>query len=271
MTSATLNLSLHEILNLERYPIQDLKNVRTQSLITRYREELRENGYCLLDNFLLPDALKIAREEVESLSEFAHDSVQYTNPYKSSDNPALPPEHPIRNFQERSSAFISQNRLKANSLFFKIYDQDFLIPFLAQCFVERPVFRFDDPLAGIILSVMKPGTQLPWHFDEHDLNMVMMISATNRGSIFEISPNTRTADDEKYSEVARILNGERDTVKQLSASSGDLYLFNGKKSLHRVTRNTGNRDRYIVSFAYTVKKKYRGNPEANKIIYGLAE
>lgn len=271
MALVALHLKLQEIINLEKYPIHNLEKTQTQSLIAQYREDLGDKGYCILDNFLMPDALKFAQQEAENLANFAYNEVRQTNPYQTCDEPSLPLEHPIRHFEERSSGFVSKDKFKDNSLFLKIYQNDFFIPFLSQCFGEELVFRYEDRLAGVILNVMPPKTQLPWHFDQHDLNMLVMISPSNYGGIFEIAPNIRTANNENYSKVSQIVKGEQNLVKQLTSfKSGDLCIFNGKQSLHRVTRNAGDRNRYTVSFAYTSKRKYSGNAESNDIVYGLS-
>lgn len=271
MELATPNLTLEEIINLEKYPIHNLEDTGARSLIAQCREELKNNGYCLLEKFLMADALRIAKQEGEILADVAYKEVRQTNPYQTSDEPTLPSEHPRRHFEERSSGFVSKDKLKDDSLFLKIYQNNIFIPFLSQCFCEELVFRYEDRLAGVILNVTNPGTQLPWHFDQHDLNMLVMISPSNDGGIFEIAPNIRTSNNENYQEVAKVLKGEQDSVKKLTSfNSGDLCIFNGKQSLHRVTRNTGDRIRYTVSFAYTSKRKYRGNPESNQVVYGLS-
>lgn len=269
MELAASSLKLEEIINFEKYPIQNLEDTRTQSLIAGCREELNNHGYCLLDNFLMPDALRIAKQEAESLAGLAYNEVRQTNPYQTGDEPTLPSEHPIRHFEERSSGFVSKDKLKDDSLFLEIYQNDFFIPFLSEIFGEEFVFRYEDSLAAVILNVMQPGTQLPWHFDQHDLNMLVMISPSNSGGIFEIAPNIRTSSNENYQEVAKVLKEEKNSAKQLTSfKGGDLFIFNGKQSMHRVTRNTGEGERYTVSFAYTSKEKYRGNPKSNKIVYG---
>jgi hypothetical protein len=271
MELATPNLKLQDLINLEEYPIQNLEDTRTQSLIARYRDELSNQGYCVLKGFLMPDALKIAKQEAESLTVFAYNEVRQTNPYQTRDEPTLPLEHPIRHFEERSSGFVSKDKFRDDSLFLKIYQNDFFIPFLSQCFREKLVFQYEDCLAGVILNVMQPETYLPWHFDQHDLNMLIMINAANDGGVFEIAPNLRTANNENYPKVAKVLQGEKNSSKQLTSfQDGDLCIFNGKQSLHRVTNNTGDGNRYTVSFAYTSKRKYRGNPESNHIVYGLS-
>lgn len=271
MELATSNLTLEKIINLEKYPIHNLEDTQTKSLIAGYREEVSNHGYCLLDNFLMPDALRIAKQEAESLGGLAYNEVRQTNPYQTADQPTLPSEHPIRHFEERSSGFVSQDKLKEDSLFLKIYRNDFFIPFLSQIFGEELVFKYEDRLAAVILNVMQPGTQLPWHFDQHDLNMLVMISPSNSGGIFEIAPNIRTSNNENYQEVAKVLKEENNLAKKLTSfKGGDLCIFNGKESMHRVTRNTGESNRYTVSFAYTSKTKYRGNPASNNIVYGMS-
>lgn len=59
------------------------------------------------------------------------------------------------------------------------------------------------------------------------------------GGQFEIVPDVRSADDENYERVGRILDGERQGVHSFSLEPGSLTIFCGHDSLHRVTRVAG--------------------------------
>lgn len=268
MNSTEIKLELRDIFDTDIYPLDRLDSPRAKSLIESCRTEIDQHGYALLENFLTPNYLQGAIKEAEGLYHLAHHKKHDTNPYRLSDDPSLPPDHPKRHFEERSNAFISRDKLAENSLFLEIYKHDVFLDLLSKCFCEPNVFRFEDYIGCVTLSLMEPGSQLAWHFDEHDLNIVIMLTASKHGSIFEISPHTRTFTDENYPKVSRVLKGDRSDLKQLSASPGDLYIFNGKHSLHRVTRNTSTKVRYILSLAYTLRRKYTGNVEARKIVFG---
>ena len=65
--------------------------------------------------------------------------------------------------------------------------------------------------ARLNLAVMTDGDQLQWHFDQTDFVVSLAIQdADDVGGDFEVAPQIRTADDEHYDDVARVLAGERD-------------------------------------------------------------
>ncbi len=49
-------------------------------------------------------------------------------------------------------------------------------------------------------------------------------------------PLIRTADDENFDGIQRVLEGSRDGVHTLQLRAGDMQIFRGRYSLHRVTR-----------------------------------
>ncbi len=85
---------------------------------------------------------------------------------------------------------------------------------------------------------------------------------------FEYVPNLRNSNDECYSEVKKVLGGERSRVKRLALNAGDFQLFLGRLSLHGVTTNTGNRDRLLLIMSFAEKPGMIGNGVRVKDLYG---
>jgi hypothetical protein len=63
---------LQQIVDLERYPIADLRRPEAQSLIEACRAQMSENGLCLLPNFVREEALAQMVEEAKRLLPSAH-------------------------------------------------------------------------------------------------------------------------------------------------------------------------------------------------------
>ena len=57
------------------------------------------------------------------------------------------------------------------------------------------------------LAVMTDGDQLQWHFDRTDFVVSLAIQDADVGGDFEVAPQIRTAADERYDDVARVLAG----------------------------------------------------------------
>ena len=72
--------------------------------------------------------------------------------------------------------------------------------------------------------------------------------------MFEYAPNIRQ-DGENFEAVKAVLDGVSDRVKSLTLAPGDLQLFKGRYSLHRVSPLKGSTPRYVAILSY-VKQLY---------------
>ena len=86
---------------------------------------------------------------------------------------------------------------------------------------------------------MEPEGILPWHFDSCEFTLSLMIQKPEKGGVFEYCPNIREPGNENFDEVKKVLNGDRKRVKQLKLEPGDLQIFKGRFTLHRVTKVEG--------------------------------
>ena len=117
---------------------------------------------------------------------------------------------------------------------------------------------------------MNPGSEFPWHFDGNEFTVSVVAQRADAGGIFEYVPNIRRPDAENFEHVAHVLGGGRDGVHQLDLVPGDLQLFAGRYSLHRVTKVEGTNARYIGLPSY-VHDPYRMNrPYHSTTVYGRA-
>ena len=87
------------------------------------------------------------------------------------------------------------------------------------------------------------------------------------GGLFEYAPNIRRA-DENFDEVRNVLDGASDKIVSLALEPGDLQIFKGRYSLHRVSPLSGNRKRYVAIFSYVEEPNMVGTPERVKQLYG---
>ena len=75
---------------------------------------------------------------------------------------------------------------------------------------------------------------------------------------------------ERVLEVAKVLRGDRKRVKSLDLQPGDLQIFKGRFSMHRVTKIEGNTSRYIALPCYVKDPLKINKPEHSKQVYGKA-
>ncbi len=264
------SLKIEEIINLQQYPIADLSQKKSLDLIDSCRQQLQQRGCCILKNFLTTEALFEAQQESLSLESQAYYATRKTNIFKTDDDPTLAPEHPARLFMERTNAFVPQTKFPSRSLFLTLYHAAIFQKFIAACLATEVIYEYDDPLAGLVLNILQQGAQHPWHYDRNDFSIVLMIQAASEGGIFEYTPNIRTPSSENLELVSQVLHGCYQGVEKNQLQPGDLQIFQGKLSLHRVTKVAGDRQRCTAIFSYTKKSNIIGKVKDSEVLFGGA-
>ena len=208
-------------------------------------------------------------DELEKQLDEVYMSKQSINAYLySKDDASLPKDHPKRIFMDRDNGYLNSNVFKKNSEMKFLYEQEELLNFISACLGVSPIYRWADPLACHAYNVMNPEGVLPWHFDSCEFTLSLMIQKPEKGGIFEYCPDIRGPGNENFEEVKKVLNGDRKRVKQLKLEPGDLQIFKGRFTLHRVTKVEGQNSRYMCIPAYVLDPYRVNTPEHSKAIYG---
>ena len=130
------------------------------------------------------------------------------------------------------------------------------------------VYPYADPLGALNLAVMGDGEELQWHFDQTDFVVSLALQDADDGGDFEVAPQIRTADDERYDDVARVLGGDRDAVVTLPMQPGTLLVFAGRYSLHRVSPISGATPRLVALLGYDTKPGTMSSDLLKEVRYG---
>ena len=264
-----MNERLKSIVDLEKYPIHDLTSSKIQKIITRCKAELAQDSCSTIPNFILPNSLKTMNLELEKQLNEVYMSKESINAYLyAKDDPSLEKDHPKRKFMKRYNGYLNSNCFSKNSEMKFLYETDELLNFVSACLDVSPIYRWADPLACHAYNVMKPEGILPWHFDSCEFTLSLMIQKPEQGGIFEYCPNIREPGNENFEEVKKVLNGDRTRVKKLKLEPGDLQIFKGRFTMHRVTKVEGKKSRYMCIPAYVLDPYRVNTPEHSKAIYG---
>lgn len=256
------------IVDAERYPLHRPADPLRRELLEVCRAGLEREGCAHVSNFLRPAALASARDESNELAREAFYSMERVNPYFTADDPQLPVDHPRRWFMDRTSGFVTLDQFPESSLIRRLYFSPVMKRFVADCLGEAVLYEYADPFAGLVINCVDPGTQQPWHYDTNEFIVSIMTQESESGGYFEYCPNIRTAADENYEGVGRVLKGGREEVVRLELRPGDLQLFKGRFSLHRVTEVTGTTPRYTAILAYSQLPGVIGRVERTRQLYG---
>lgn len=262
--------ALNDIVDLERYPFDRPDTPAYARMIADLHRELAEDGCAVLSGFVHAQGLAQLVQEADRVAGQGHRSFSRTNAYFSKDDPSLPADHPVRQFYDRSNAFVPADNFGPDSPLRRVYEHPGFLPFIRDALQEPPerFFRYDDPLADVIINVVEEGQGFPWHFDTNNYTVTLAIQNGESGGAFEYAPNLRTPDDERFDDVAQVLAGRSDRVKRLVLNPGDLQIFRGRYALHRVAPVQGRRRRYVGIFSFVETEGMCGGVERTRQLYG---
>ena len=264
-----MNNRLKTIVDLERYPIQDLNSPKIKETIKKCKNDLDKFSCATIPNFILFESLKIMNAELKKHINEVYMSKESINAYLySKDDSSLPIDHPKRIFMDRDNGYLNSDLFEKDSEMKFLYVQKELLKFVSACLGVSPIYRWADPLACHAYNVMKPEGILPWHFDSCEFSLSILIQKSEKGGIFEYCPNIREPGNENFKEVKKVLDGDRTRVCQLKLDPGYLQIFKGRFTLHRVTKVEGNRSRYLCIPAYVLDPWRVNTPEHSRAIYG---
>ena len=86
---------LESIINLKKYPIQNLNSPLIKELIKKCKSDLDQFSCATIPNFILPKSLKIMNVELEQKINEVYMSKESINPYlNSKDDLSLKKNHP---------------------------------------------------------------------------------------------------------------------------------------------------------------------------------
>ena len=155
-----------------------------------------------------------------------------------------------------------------DSIIRSLYEWPSFAPFIQEVLEEPSFYRYADPLADVVINLAEEGNGFPWHFDTNNYTVTLAIQNAEHGGEFEFSPNLRTPTDENYDGVGQVLDGDQTLIHTLHLEPGDLQIFKGRYSLHRVTPLSGPTMRYVAIFSFTEMEGVVGSPERTKQLYG---
>lgn len=260
------------VVDLERYPVTALDSPKARAVIDEHAAALRDRGVSVLPGFVTPAAIAAMVDQSDAVAPAAHHQDVQGTPYlELPDESAWPADHPRRTWTRSSVHTIAYDQLDESSTLRALYEWDALLDFLARVLGRSPLYRYADPLGALNLALMVDGDELGWHYDQTDFVVSLAIQSSEKGGDFENVANLRTSDDERYDNVAQVLAGHaNDRVVVEPMTPGTLMIFEGRRSLHRVTPIHGDRPRYVGLLGYDTKPGTMSSELLKLVRYGRA-
>lgn len=260
---------LASLLDLDRHPVDRPDSAGYAASLQAARDELAETGCAIVPGLVRPEALQRMVDEAKRLRDTVHFSTMSINPYFAGTDPKYPARHPVNTIALRSSGFIPGDAFAADSEIDEVFRSPEVVRFIAAALGLPEIHPYADPLAGLTVNVLDQGQTFPWHFDNNDFAITVLLEEADGGGTFEYAPNIRTKTDEQFEDVQEVLEGDRSRVIELDLRPGDMQIFRGRFSLHRVTHvDDASRSRYAAILAYTEEPGIIGTVERTTQLFG---
>ena len=266
--------ALDDIVDAERYPVggsaDGIDRVGWDEAVEAARTALAEHGCATLRGFLSPAGLGQARSETESIVPKALIRSEISNVYARADaEKDLDPDDPRRIQLSRRIGHLTRDQIPPDTVLARLYAAPGVKRFVAACVDEQRIFEYADPLAGLIVTVVPPGGELHWHYDTNEFVVTLMVSEPEEGGLFEYCPWLRGPGNENVDGLGRVLRGQSpEAVRTLQMHAGDLQIFLGRYSLHRVTEVRGNTTRCVGVLGYANRPGVIGPVDRTRSVYG---
>lgn len=256
-----------DLIDTGRYPIDRLNHPAIQAVIATARRGLAEEGCARIQGFIRPEFRDLLARETTTLAPQAlHSSEAYT-PYGTAPDESFPEGHPRRRAHRTTSGSVTRDLIPLDTAIQRIYTDTHMQSFIAACLEADEIYQFADPMRGLILNIMEEGNSLGWHFDANEFIVSLMTRRAERGGHFDYCPDLRAPGNENYEGVCDVLDGTSDVVRRLDLQVGDLQIFKGRYSLHRVNR-IDKGTRHTVIFGYSREPGFIGSVASTMRVYG---
>ena len=259
---------MHDILDLERYPLHKPGSPDWLALVERCKADLERSGMFNLDNLVRTDALdKIVTEVRPVMDTLSFVHKRSHNIYFLKTISGLPDDHPALTRYETINHTVCADQIP-QSLITYVYEWAPLVVFLGATMGKAALYPMRDPLACLNVMSYREGEQLNWHFDRSEYTTTLLLQAPEQGGDFVYRTDLRSAEDPNYEGVARLMRGEDENVKTLKVSPGTLNVFRGRNTAHKVSTVRGQRERMIAVFSYYEKPGVMFSREEQIGFYG---
>jgi len=260
---------VQQLVDVARYPLFDLDSPRARQVASSAHEERARRGMAVLPGFLRPEVIEPLRVECEGLAKLGHFSQVMGTPYIEAPPANLPEDHPRRTFQRTALTAVAYDLFPSDSALRALYESDVLMEFVRVLLEREKLYRYADPFGALNLASMSHGDELHWHYDQTDFVVSIAIQSSVSGGDFECVPLLRSEGNENYELVGKVQRGNAgDAVQTIPMTPGTLMVFEGRRSLHRVSPIRGERPRYVALLAYDNKPGTDSSPLLKRVRYG---
>lgn len=241
--------AIPEIVDLDRYPLHQPDSPAVQELLQLGRATLRREALFTLPGFLRSEAAEAMAAEIEGRVPFSARFDTLRGSY-SGDGRARPEGHPLGVKHRCSYHQVLNHQISNDSDLRRVYCWEPLREFLRLVMGYQTFHRSECPHLALSAKVAGDGDVDGWHFDGNDVVFSILLKAPQAGGMFEYLSVQRSDTEDYYDSMAKAFDGDRSQVKTARLSVGDLNVFQGNETLHRVSPVEGGTRRVVALFCY---------------------
>ena len=257
-------MSYQTLVNLEKYSLEH----QPGASIEKARNDLHHHGLAVLPDFLTAAALETTLQHCKPLENEAYHNTLIGNAYLEPVDETLPEDHARRITDSTSLGVIAYDQFSKDHPLLELYHAPEFKNFIELCIDRGPLCYYDCPLGKVNLAVMAEYEKLCWHFDQSDFVVSIPLQHADEGGEYQYVYQIRSADEENYDAVKRLLQGDHSNAKVLNVAPGSLVLFEGRYTIHRVTEVKGSTTRLVALFGFDISPGKSSTPYLRKIRYG---
>ena len=257
------------LIDRHRYPVDDPRSPVLAEVVATARAQVAEVGYAELPAFVTPEAIAALVADAEAHTARAHRSTGPGTAYlELPDEEAFAEDHPRRRWMPYDVGAVAYDLIALDSPLRAVYESDAVLRLIEAILDRGELHRYADPFGALNLAVMGDGDQLQWHFDQTDFVVSLAVQSADEGGAFEVLPKVRTADEERYDLVEAVLDGDHAGVVTVAMVPGTLLVFEGRRSLHRVSPIAGPTLRHVGLLGYDTSPGTQSSELLRAIRYG---
>ncbi len=238
-----------DIVDLDRYPLHSPDSEGCQALLRAGQRSLAEDALFVLPGFIRPEAVAAMAAELEERLPWAARYEAMSDSYGPDGND-WPPGHPRSELHLFRYHQLLNHQIPNDSPLRAVHVWEPLREFLRQLMGYESFHRSECPHLALTAKLAGEGDTDGWHFDGNDVVFSVLLQEPEQGGVFEYMPRVRNDTDQNYDTVAAVFAGKREDLRCAKLAVGDLNVFQGNHTLHRVSPVQGERRRIVGLFSY---------------------
>ena len=190
-------MQYQEIIDLEKYPVDQQGTEVYTDLVERLSLELDNKQICTLPDFMLDSCRCQELKSVQKSLPDANPARSYRNVYlERTRTEGLDDSHPRNILSEASYRMIGAHILAPDSALKQLYYWPRFQQFVADIVGQDTLYPSADPYQPVNVLCHQTGDKSAWHFDSSNaFTMTLMLQAPESGGAFELVPDIRSDDD----------------------------------------------------------------------------